>query len=78
MRPGGISRRVVVFRISTKGVILARSQAVMRKDTVAKILITDDSAFARLNCKKALIRSGHDVLEASSAPKQWRSTKVSS
>lgn len=38
----------------------------MREDTMAKILIADDSAFARLNCKKVLTRGGHDVLEAAS------------
>ena len=36
----------------------------MREDTMAKILIADDSAFARLNCKKVLTKSGHDVVEA--------------
>ena len=45
--------------------ILARIQAGMREDTMAKILIADDSAFARLNCKKVFIKGGHDVVEAS-------------
>ena len=31
---------------------------------MAKILIADDSAFARLNCKKVLVRAGHEVTEA--------------
>ncbi len=31
---------------------------------MAKILVADDSAFARLNCKKVLIKGGHDVVEA--------------
>ncbi len=31
---------------------------------MAKILIADDSAFARLNCKKVLIKGGHEVVEA--------------
>ena len=31
---------------------------------MAKILIADDSAFARLNCKKVLIKDGHNVVEA--------------
>ena len=31
---------------------------------MAKILIADDSAFARLNCKKVLTKGGHDVVEA--------------
>lgn len=33
---------------------------------MAKVLSADDSAFARLNCKKVLARGGHDVLEAAS------------
>ena len=31
---------------------------------MTKILIADDSAFARLNCKKVLTKGGHDVVEA--------------
>ena len=31
---------------------------------MAKILVADDSAFARLNCKKVLTKGGHDVVEA--------------
>ena len=46
--------------------ILARRPAKIRKDTMAKILIVDDSKFARLNCKKVLVQRGHEVLEASS------------
>ena len=31
---------------------------------MAKILVADDSAFPRLNCKKVLVKGGHEVVEA--------------